>query len=331
MERDGRMDNLKGILIIMVVLGHMTELLLATGEGGIVYRLIYAFHMPAFIFISGYFAKFDLKKILGNMLWPYLIFQLLYTLYDRLILLNDAHFSLIRPYWIMWYIFAMMVWSLLLPLFTHWKSRNIRAALFAITVVISLVSGFTDKIGLDFSLERICVYLPFFVLGSYFSDMDLNGFCQRHIKIISMTAAVAFGAVVAAIVVHYSEFSYVWLYENAPYDVSNEPVHIRALHLLFAFVFIAYMILLTPHRPIRLLSTVGQRTMPIYLLHGFIIRLLFDKNVGPLLTSQPDMIMYIIIILATAVIVLLLSSDTVLKAASPLMRLPQKHRRKQGK
>ena len=66
MKRDGKMDNLKGILIIMVVLGHLTELLLKSGEGGIVYRLIYAFHMPAFIFISGYFAKSDFKKIIKS-------------------------------------------------------------------------------------------------------------------------------------------------------------------------------------------------------------------------------------------------------------------------
>ena len=331
MERDGKMDNLKGILIIMVVLGHMTELLLPTGEGGIVYRLIYAFHMPAFIFISGYFAHFDIKKLLRNMLWPYLVFQLLYIFFDRLILQNDAAITLIRPYWIMWYIFAMMVWSLLLPLFTHWKNRYIRLLLFLLSVAVSLISGFTDRIGLDFSLERICVYLPFFILGSYFSDMDLADFYKRHIKVISMTAAIAFGAVFAAIVVHQSEFSYVWLYENAPYDVTNEPVHIRALHLLFAFVFIAYMMLLTPHRPIRILSTIGQRTMSIYLLHGFIIRLLLDKKIGPLLTAQPDIIMYIIIILVTAVIVLALSSDAVLKVFSPLMRLPGKHRKHRQK
>lgn len=331
MKRDGKMDNLKGILIIMVVLGHMTELLLSSGSGGIIYRLIYAFHMPAFIFISGYFARFDIKKILRNMLWPYLVFQILYILFDRIILQNGARFTLIRPYWIMWYIFAMMVWSLMLPLFTHWKNPYVRTVLFAATVAVSLLSGLLDRIGLDFSLERICVYLPFFVLGSYFSDMDLSGFYQKHIRSVSMTAAAAFGAVFAAIVIHYNEFPYVWLYENAPYDVTNEPMHIRALHLLFAFVFIAYMILLTPHHPVKILSTIGQRTMSIYLLHGFIIRLLLDKKIGPLLTAQPDIIMYIIIILVTAVIVLLLSSGAVVKVFSPLMRLPRKHRQRKGK
>lgn len=331
MKRDGKMDNLKGILIIMVVLGHLTELLLKSGEGGIVYRLIYAFHMPAFIFISGYFAKSDFKKIIKNMLWPYVVFQILYIIYARTILGDDEKFTLVRPYWIMWYIFAMIIWSLILPLFRHWTNKYIRIGLFILTLAVSILAGFSERIGVKFSLSRILVYMPFFISGSYFSDMDLNTFYERHRKVISMTAAVAFGAVVAAIVVHYREYSYIWLYENAPYDVTNEPVHIRALHILFAYVFIAYMVLLTPHRPIKLLATIGQRTMPIYLLHGFIIRLLLDRNIGELIASQPVALMYLILIFATAAIVLVLSSDAVLKAASPLMKLQYKHKEKQSK
>ena len=51
-------DNLKGILIFLVVLGH----LLYSNEynnivGNILLRLIYSFHMPVFMIISGHFSK----------------------------------------------------------------------------------------------------------------------------------------------------------------------------------------------------------------------------------------------------------------------------------
>jgi fucose 4-O-acetylase-like acetyltransferase len=62
-ERIHYFDNAKFILIFFVVLGHLispysydNQLLSA------IYKWIYTFHMPAFILISGYFAKSIKKK-----------------------------------------------------------------------------------------------------------------------------------------------------------------------------------------------------------------------------------------------------------------------------
>ena len=56
--REYSFDNFKGVLIILVVFAH----LLGTVSRGVVaegvYRLVYSFHMPMFIFLFGYFAKF---------------------------------------------------------------------------------------------------------------------------------------------------------------------------------------------------------------------------------------------------------------------------------
>ena len=59
--RNNRMDNIKFFLIFCVVFGHMLELV----DTGVWYKIIYSFHMPAFIFVSGYFAQFNRKKIIG--------------------------------------------------------------------------------------------------------------------------------------------------------------------------------------------------------------------------------------------------------------------------
>jgi fucose 4-O-acetylase-like acetyltransferase len=60
--RNYKIDNIKAFLIILVVFGHMLELV---NMGGL-YRLIYTIHMPVFVFVSGYFAKFNAKKIVTN-------------------------------------------------------------------------------------------------------------------------------------------------------------------------------------------------------------------------------------------------------------------------
>ena len=60
-KREYRFDNAKFILILLVVFGHILEHFQGRYVPGI-YRTVYLFHMPMFIFISGYFAKFDRKK-----------------------------------------------------------------------------------------------------------------------------------------------------------------------------------------------------------------------------------------------------------------------------
>lgn len=50
MERDCRFDIMRGIGIILMMLGHIPV-------EGFAYRVIYSFHMPMFFLLSGYFAN----------------------------------------------------------------------------------------------------------------------------------------------------------------------------------------------------------------------------------------------------------------------------------
>ena len=47
-------DNLKAFLIVLVVVGHCIQSFLPNYESNILFRFIYSFHMPLFIFVSGY-------------------------------------------------------------------------------------------------------------------------------------------------------------------------------------------------------------------------------------------------------------------------------------
>ncbi|CAM5252120.1 Acyltransferase family protein OS=Streptomyces tendae OX=1932 GN=GUR47_09320 PE=4 SV=1 [Streptomyces tendae] len=53
------------------------------------YRVLYTFHMPAFIVISGYFSRsFDLspkrvKRLITGVAVPYLVFEVAYSLHRR--------------------------------------------------------------------------------------------------------------------------------------------------------------------------------------------------------------------------------------------------------
>ena len=66
-KRNPYWDNVKGILVILVVLGHLLELMAGRIPGALyLWSMIYSFHMPAFLIISGYFAKRSQKNKLDN-------------------------------------------------------------------------------------------------------------------------------------------------------------------------------------------------------------------------------------------------------------------------
>lgn len=82
--RDPYLDIVKGMLILFVVFGHMLE----SGYGAMgntLYHFIYSFHMPLFIFISGYLTKsvqspkdFFLRN--NKLLETFVIFQVVFCL-----------------------------------------------------------------------------------------------------------------------------------------------------------------------------------------------------------------------------------------------------------
>lgn len=75
-------DIAKGILIILVVMGHI-----APGDT-VLHHYIFWFHMPAFLLISGFFIKStfvfkeEMEKKLKRLMIPYLFFSLSLLRYD---------------------------------------------------------------------------------------------------------------------------------------------------------------------------------------------------------------------------------------------------------
>ncbi|MBO5657209.1 MAG: acyltransferase family protein, partial [Agathobacter sp.] len=85
-KRDHSLDNLKAILIFLVVFAHLLEDAAVFDGKVLLYKMIYSFHMPVFIFILGYFAKFRPMKILLHWVVPYLVLQMVYILFANYVL-----------------------------------------------------------------------------------------------------------------------------------------------------------------------------------------------------------------------------------------------------
>ena len=70
-ERSSFWDNYKGILIILVVFGHFiyeSAVALSGSFANDLFKFIYAFHMPAFVFCSGYFSLYSKQQFVFSKL-----------------------------------------------------------------------------------------------------------------------------------------------------------------------------------------------------------------------------------------------------------------------
>ena len=87
-SRDLLFDNLKGFLILVVMLGHSFEFFIVWSKVpklmDTTFFVIYCFHMPLFVFISGYFTK-NMEKgkneAFTRFFIPYVLFNLIYYIY----------------------------------------------------------------------------------------------------------------------------------------------------------------------------------------------------------------------------------------------------------
>jgi len=163
-KNDYYYDNIKFILIFIVVLGHYcekyNESILLNG----IFTFIYSFHMPLFIFFSGYFSKkIENQRIkdVKDLLVPYLIIQILY--FFILTAANpNYNWSLVLPIGANWYLIGMFIWRLLAPYFRFVKNALLSA------ILIGLLVGFIPDFNQILNLQRIVSYLPFFILGYNF-------------------------------------------------------------------------------------------------------------------------------------------------------------------
>ena len=115
--RDFLFDNYRAFLIVLVVLGHFIEP--SYTETAYLTNLkyfIFAFHMPAFIFISGYFAvkKSSPGKLIQKLLVPYLIFEVIYYFTYENIIHKETELDLLYPKFSLWFLLAIFCYKLVI-------------------------------------------------------------------------------------------------------------------------------------------------------------------------------------------------------------------------
>ncbi|KGE18622.1 acyltransferase family protein [Paenibacillus wynnii] len=268
--------NLRFILIATVFASNAIEPLIGT-MGGMhaLYMWIFSFHMPLFVLVTGYFARKSLngsagRKILMQIGLQYVVFQTLYSLLDQtLFQVNGIHHSFFAPYLLLWFLASHAFWRLLMLGMSKWTP----VGQMTFALLAGILVGYLQLDGVWFSISRTFVYLPFFVIGYHFS---FAAFTRIYTKWIKITAAAA-SLLLFFILMNWGvKLPLGWLFGSFTYMQLDRQEWYAGLYRLaiYGLQFIAALAFLgwIPFRASRLTDW-GRRTLYVFLLHGFIVRL----------------------------------------------------------
>ena len=320
-------DNARFVCIVLVVLGHAIQRLTYDSDIAMsVYIALYAFHMPAFAIISGYFSKSEpptkkqMSRVITDILLPYVIFELLWML-TKWIAEGDADPNLTKPSWTLWFLLALGMFRLVLPYLALLRWPLLWG------LIISLGVGYLPNVGTTFSLSRALGFLPFFLLGWWVREhklVDRFRLLERPI----------WGIRIASIIVLAAAFFVAWrwndfwdemdistwfFYVDAYTDLGADQWWaggVRLLLIVLGAILATAFFTLIPRRA-TWWTTLGTYTMYVYLLHSFVLYPFRES--GILRDLEPTWIWLPLVMVLSVAIAILLATKPVRWVFRPLI------------
>lgn len=264
--RDTYFDNIKGKLIVLVVLGHLLEFKLSYLPIRFIYVFLYSFVMPTFCFVSGVFFSPKLKNIIKIFFIYFLSQVILFSFKHELA--NISFYCFLTPIWTLWYLFCLFYWYCICSFFK--KIPKSFVLLFAL--ILSLLCGFL-KIGYFLSLQRACSFFFFFALGLYIGKENIKN------QVVKLQKWKCFLVCISALLVlfsiyrdtffpmaFYNSFSY---YSFAPYSEWNM-FGVRCLQFILSFIFGIFLFKNNSNNK-GFYTWCGYYSLYIYLIHTFVL------------------------------------------------------------
>jgi fucose 4-O-acetylase-like acetyltransferase len=323
-QRDPYLDNAKFLAVVLVVVGHAWNNLSEVHGVEAGYLLLYLFHMPVFVLVTGYLSRRSTaltpgraQAIVGTLVVPYLIFQAGYGVLASLAGIEASEPGLVSPSWLMWFLAAVACWRATAAVWQHMRAPV------AVAVAISLAGGATSAGAL--ALTQVLGLLPFFVLGLSLRPHHLRRLRTPRVRLLAVgtLAAAAVGCFVATPV---SDLRMEWVYWRSSYTELGvswvEGGVIRLAMLLAALVLSAAFLALVPERR-TWFTRFGAHTLYAYLLHGLVVLLGMATGVFDLATeggAVSDAVGVALVTAAAAAVAWALMTEPVRRVFRPVVQ-----------
>lgn len=298
-------DILRGFAILLMVFAHCIQ----AGSGAFfrenalyfqdkLYQFIYSFHMPLFMLISGYFARQSmdwakekqerlslLQRRSLSLLTPILfwtIFELLYTYISNIIkgypnqplsgMVIEFIKKLLVNCWFLWAVF----WCFLLVYLMHYYFKDS-----ALLYLLGLLSFFVLPDGMNLGVYKFSAiyYVTAFYFAGYIKKKDSSLFKKLSSLKNLCTYTFLFGILFIGLFSFYNDQCFIYttgfhfIGKNIPLQIG-----IDIYRIIIGFTGSCFFILLGklllgifPNYKFPLLSLLGNNSMGIYLISGYVL------------------------------------------------------------
>jgi len=311
--------NLRFLLIVSVFVGNAIEPLIQQMSGlHQIFLWILTFHMPLFVLVTGYFAKSGLmgdagRRTLTQISIQYIIFQSIYSVLDYTIFqVKGIHHSLFAPYLLLWFLASHICWRLL----TISMQKLSPYHQIALSLILGVLVGYLQLDGVWLSISRTFVYLPFFMIGYHF---NFSAFLNNITRWKRAGAALVSIGIFVIIGLWGRNLPVGWLFGNMTFMQLDHHewyaglfrLALYGLQFISAAAFLAFVPMVE-----SVMTDLGRRTLYVFLLHGFIIRLANTSGLYAHIQGTTDAIL---LILGSICLTILLAQPFVRRAAHPLV------------
>lgn len=316
--RDYFWDNLRCFLIILVVWCHGVETARSYSELlRTVHETVLSFLMPSFVFVTGYFAKGMAKE--GDKRLKICNLLMLYTLSQLVHMVVRGASSFLKPAYGGWYLMGIIVWYLVLPIVSRFKAH----AMIGIAVCVAVLCGLDPAITKALQMSRVICFFPFFLLGYYCSNEIGNTLKEKKLRTVE---GIVFLAMVLLCVFWWVEETPLGiLHANKSYAqmklTAERGFFLRVVWYAVATVMGFGFLALIPRKRIPVFSTLGTRTLPIFIWHTHLYSLIaYKTNVFPKIGESLGAASMLVYFVAALLISLLFGNKWAAKPLDMLMK-----------
>ncbi len=291
--------TVRGIAIILVIYGHVIQRSMSAGGGDFflnpVFKIIYTFHLPLFVFISGYLMTFSLSKRsvsevfktrCKSLLVPYVSWGILGIMTNYFLnIIDGKNIGVINFPWdlldqlllnpAVWFLFTLFILSCIL-LYSVKLQPQFGTIIFIVIYFLILIIPYNNYCSLYF----IKWFYLFYMTGYFINKCGIkitNKFIDRMVFFISL---IMFGIFAS----YWTKNDYIYI--NKLSFISNQYFD-EILRIIYRYIMGFLGILIAFHigtyfsntKVERSLGYIGIYSLDIYLIQRYIVEGIYPRIV----------------------------------------------------
>lgn len=285
-KRDPYWDNVKGILILLVVFAHFMNF--SGTFYGFLSQGIYLFHMPLFIFVSGIFYKdTNLKQRILGLTIIGIVYNVLLIVIDDIFLRAEEKFYIFRATKIPWFVFCVALCSVI----TYILKDCGRIMVLAVAFFVAVVACYDAELMQFCVIAKTVCWFPMFYLGHILGSTNckqllqikIGGVCGRWIRVCGGGIALLLFGIVAVATKGFcvGGMNFARLFGGTEVYESNSPFWMLAKCIYYlALSAVSICVLnVAPTQQCGILTKLGRNSLQIYFWHIPIRSLVYALNI----------------------------------------------------